>query len=80
MCRMLDINPSKRLTISGLLTHPWCMTWVVLTEAVADPTRPSQLSREQIPEALTQGMRASGMMAVADPTFKDPNAAAYAAS
>lgn len=50
--------------MAQLKQHSWCMT-------------PSQLSREQLPEALTQGMRQSGMMAVADPTFKD---AAYAAS
>jgi serine/threonine-protein kinase Chk1 len=38
---------------------------------------PSQLTREQLPEALTQGLRSTGMMAVADPTFKDGS---YAAS
>lgn len=41
--------------------------------------RQSQLRREQIPEALTQGMRSKGMMAVVDPTFKDPANQAYAA-
>lgn len=47
----------------------------------ADPdTSPSQLTREQIPEALTQGMRQEGMMAIADPTFADPSAQAYAVS
>lgn len=39
----------------------------------------SQLSREQIPEALTQGMRSNGMMAIADPTFNTPASQAYAA-
>jgi len=58
------------------------------TPMVHDVSRPqqhrltcsqSQLRREQIPEALTQGMRSKGMMAVVDPTFKDPANQAYAA-
>lgn len=64
MSRLLEIDPSKRVTISSISQHPWCMT-------------PSQLTREQIPDALTQGMRAAGMMAVADPTFKDPNTTTF---
>ena len=40
--------------------------------------RPSQLSREQMADALTQGMRSNGMMAVADPTFTSSASQAYA--
>ncbi|WWD20357.1 hypothetical protein CI109_104833 [Kwoniella shandongensis] len=64
---MLTIDPKERITMEGIRSHPWCMT-------------PSQLSREQIPEALTQGLRSTGMMAIADPTFSHGASQAYAAS
>jgi hypothetical protein len=44
-----------------------------------DP-RPSQLNREQMADALTQGLRSTGMMAVADPTFSSSASQAYAAA
>jgi serine/threonine-protein kinase Chk1 len=65
MLALLEVDPKKRITINGIKSHSWCMT-------------PSQLSREQIPEALTQGLRQTGMMNIADPTFSDPNSLAYA--
>ncbi|OCF42617.1 CAMK/CAMKL/CHK1 protein kinase [Kwoniella heveanensis CBS 569] len=64
---MLTIDPNQRITMEGIKGHPWSMTQ-------------SQLTREQIPEALTQGMRQSGMMAVADPTFASGPSQSYAAS
>nr|ODN92269.1 CAMK/CAMKL/CHK1 protein kinase [Cryptococcus depauperatus CBS 7855] len=64
---MLAIDPQERLTMEGIKSHQWSMT-------------PSQLHREQIPEALTQGLRATGMMAYADPTFHASASQAYAAS
>lgn len=51
---MLTIDPNHRITIDGINKHPWSMT-------------PSQLRREQMAEALTQGLRQTGMMAYADP-------------
>ncbi|KAK6908880.1 hypothetical protein I203_102885 [Kwoniella mangroviensis CBS 8507] len=64
---MLTIDPSQRITMEGIKSHPWCMT-------------PSQLRREQIPEALTQGMKQAGMMTVVDPVFNSTASQAYAAS
>ncbi|WVR08050.1 hypothetical protein IAU60_005095 [Kwoniella sp. DSM 27419] len=64
---MLTLNPNERITMEQIKTHPWCMT-------------PSQLSREQIPDALTQGLRSTGMMAIADPSFGSSASQAYAAS
>ncbi|ODN77535.1 hypothetical protein L202_04708 [Cryptococcus amylolentus CBS 6039] len=61
---MLHIDPQQRITIEGIKQHPWCMT-------------PSQLHREQIPEALTQGLRGAGMMTYADPTFNSGASQAY---
>lgn len=43
-------------------------------------TRQSQLRREQLSEALTQGIRQEGMMAYADPVFRSGESQAYAAS
>jgi len=79
MLRLLEVDPNKRITIEGIKSHSWCMTCVASPLQSLTP-RPSQLLREQIPEALTQGLRSTGMMNVADPTFSDPNAQAYAAS
>ncbi|WWC92860.1 uncharacterized protein L201_007821 [Kwoniella dendrophila CBS 6074] len=62
---MLTINPNERITMQQIKTHPWSMT-------------PSQLSREQIPDALTQGMRQKGMMDVINPSFS--NSQAYLSS
>lgn len=42
--------------------------------------RQSQLRREQLSEALTQGIRQEGMMAYADPVFRSGESQAYAAS
>ncbi|OWZ66266.1 hypothetical protein AYX14_02491 [Cryptococcus neoformans] len=64
---LLCIDPQQRLTISGIKHHPWCMTQ-------------SQLRREQLSEALTQGIRQEGMMAYADPVFRSGESQAYAAS
>lgn len=88
---LLTIEPEKRILVNDVPNHPWCMTWVLPRSCCrlffnslfprrdsVDP-RPSQLTREQLPEALTQGLRSTGMMAVADPTFRGPAAAAYAA-
>lgn len=78
---MLTVDPNQRIGMSSLLSHPWCMTWVspeLRMTGPADPRSQSQLSREQIPEALTQGMRSNGMMAIADPTFNSPASQAYA--
>ncbi|KAL1412091.1 Chk1 protein kinase [Vanrija albida] len=65
--QLMLVDPNRRISLHAVKAHPWCMT-------------PSQLTREQIPEALTQGMRQEGMMAIADPTFADPSAQAYAVS
>ncbi|BEI83834.1 hypothetical protein CcaverHIS002_0404380 [Cutaneotrichosporon cavernicola] len=62
--QLLTVEPIRRIRVQDIPSHPWCMT-------------PSQLTREQLPEALTQGLRSTGMMAVADPTFND---ASYAVS
>ncbi|KAK1923636.1 kinase-like domain-containing protein [Papiliotrema laurentii] len=67
LLRMLDINPETRITMDEIKAHPWCMT-------------PSQLNREQMADALTQGLRSTGMMAVADPVFTSSASQAYAAS
>ncbi|WRT69745.1 uncharacterized protein IL334_006736 [Kwoniella shivajii] len=64
---MLNVDPNERITMSGIKSHSWCMT-------------PSQLSREQIPEALTSGLVSSGMMKVADPIISNSASQAYAAS
>ncbi|CAD6589744.1 MAG: Chk1 protein kinase, partial [Tremellales sp. Tagirdzhanova-0007] len=61
---MLTVDPARRVTMDGIRSHPW----------------PSQLSREQIPDALTQGLRTTGMMAIADPKFYSQASQAYAAS
>ncbi|GFZ49680.1 Checkpoint kinase 1 [Saitozyma sp. JCM 24511] len=63
---MLSVDPIQRITMDAVKSHPWCMT-------------PSQLSREQIGDALTQGLRSTGMMAYADPTFSSSASQAYAA-
>lgn len=62
---MLEIDPAKRITMEGIKAHAWSMT-------------PSQLSREQLADALTDGMRRTGMMGVADPTFASQASQAYA--
>ncbi|WWC65887.1 uncharacterized protein I303_108509 [Kwoniella dejecticola CBS 10117] len=64
---MLTIDPNERITMQGLKTHRWSMT-------------PSQLRREQIPEALTLGMTQNGMMDVINPVFNNPASQAYVAS
>lgn len=74
---LLTVDPRKRLTIEGIKQHSWCMTCVLVSFKLLT-TRPSQLTREQIPEALTQGMRTTGMMSVADPTFTAGDQADYA--
>lgn len=73
----MTIDPQKRLTTEGIKQHPWCMTCVSVPAALLTSS-PSQLTREQLPEALTQGMRTSGMMSVADPTFNAGDQADYA--
>ncbi|KAK4684520.1 serine/threonine-protein kinase CHEK1, partial [Tremellales sp. Uapishka_1] len=64
---LLTVDPNQRITMEGLRTHPWSMT-------------PSQLNREQMADALTQGLRTTGMMAIADPTFGSSQAQSYAAA
>ncbi|CAK9787372.1 Pkinase-domain-containing protein [Cutaneotrichosporon oleaginosum] len=62
--KLLAVDPSCRIHLDDIPSHTWCLT-------------PSQLTREQLPEALTQGLRSTGMMAVADPTFKDASYAVH---
>ncbi|KAL7425213.1 Chk1 protein kinase [Cryptotrichosporon argae] len=62
---LLAVDPNQRITINDIKQHPWCMT-------------PSQLRREQIADALTQGLRQTGMMAIADPTYQSGASQAYA--
>ncbi|ORY34690.1 kinase-like domain-containing protein [Naematelia encephala] len=64
---MLTVDPNQRITMEGIKGHPWCMT-------------PSQLNREQMADALTQGLRSTGMMAIADPTFASAASQAYASA
>ncbi|WVQ78984.1 hypothetical protein IAT38_001076 [Cryptococcus sp. DSM 104549] len=64
LLRMLCIDPRQRITMEAVKVHPWSMTQ-------------SQLTREQIPDALTQGMRSQGMMAVVNPTYSSGPGMAY---
>ena len=56
---MLNIDPSKRISLSNIICHPWCM-------------RPSQLANtgpEMLAMRLTQGIRDSGDLDLASPNF-----------
>ncbi|WWC73629.1 uncharacterized protein I206_107601 [Kwoniella pini CBS 10737] len=64
---MLTIDPNERITMQGIKSHQWSMT-------------PSQLRREQIPEALMLGMTQNGMMDIINPVVKNPASQAYVAS
>ncbi|EIW71370.1 hypothetical protein TREMEDRAFT_27276 [Tremella mesenterica DSM 1558] len=61
---LLTVDPTQRIKMEGIKRHPWSMT-------------PTQLQREQIADALTQGMRSNGMMAIVDPTFNNQSSQAY---
>lgn len=62
---MLTVDPQQRINMKGIMSHPWTMTI-------------SQLNREQMAEALTQGMRQNGMMNIVDPAFSGAEDQAYA--
>ncbi|ORX37650.1 kinase-like domain-containing protein [Kockovaella imperatae] len=64
---LLTVDPARRITMQQIKAHPWCMT-------------SSQLTRAQMGDALTAGMRSTGMMTIADPTFASQASQAYAAN
>ncbi|TFY73067.1 hypothetical protein EWM64_g10945 [Hericium alpestre] len=57
--RLLDINPSKRMTLAEALSHPW-----VLRQSQLDNRGPVVLA-----EQLTQSLRENGDLAIANPSL-----------
>ncbi|KAI0746261.1 CAMK/CAMKL/CHK1 protein kinase [Daedaleopsis nitida] len=58
---MLDIDPSHRVTLADVSGHPW----------VARPSQLASRGMSAIAESLTEGLRASGQMNIAEPQIGD---------
>lgn len=74
----LEVDPSKRITIPQIRSHPWLARWVKrgCMELVAALIQvcyflylhsPSQISKQRLPFELTRGLRQAGMMDIAEP-------------